>query len=574
MSQLDIFFRALQEYKKRALNANGRQLKNIIAANPDCERIEVVKTDCKIQADWIEAVEAGLVHIEKAICEERQFIRSDGEVLPIEKIKQVSKESVEHLARHSNLLTRELDGADIIPDKLLTVERLTDYGVYENKFLYMLLCYLRDFVTYRYEKICELTNAYSGSLNIKKQVKSGGRATAVEIKLDERISDDEYVSANNPVRDEIARLDLILKTVAMLLSTPLMEDVSKLPVIKPPITETNVLKMNNNFKGAKELYYFLAAYDKDGFEIEQTTEVISPFKGETAQDFALSVQLLAFLTYGHGLGLYGGLKRRYAEILKEEEKENERKLKEKIKDLKMRIEETGKGAEEYMLLLEQLNRSLEEDALSLIAAKAEIEKRNADIARLNGEIQSLAETVARQIEEKNILQAQHAEETGKLVAECAAQIQYLNARHAEDVANVNSAHAEEIENLNELNGKKIDYLQEQIVYERGRAHDEYTKLLDEKTRADRDIQDLSAQLEEVKEQKLLADASLNAVKKQYGLETGDFTAETDFDELERQYGALKALFKEEWKKTKKKIRREVLKPQNKEKTDGGTDDKE
>ena len=54
---------------------------------------------------------------------------------------------------------------------------------------------------------------------------------------------------------------------------------------------------------------------------------------------------------------------------------------------------------------------------------------------------------------------------------------------------------------------------------------------------------------------------MNAVKKQYGLETGDFTAETDFDELERQYGALKALFKEEWKKTKKKIRREVLKPQ-------------
>ena len=47
------------------------------------------------------------------------------------------------------------------------------------------------------------------------------------------------------------------------------------------------------------------------------------------------------------------------------------------------------------------------------------------------------------------------------------------------MANVNSAHAEEIEKLNELNGKKIDYLQEQIVTERGRAHEEYIKLLDE-----------------------------------------------------------------------------------------------
>ena len=44
-------------------------------------------------------MEKGLVHIEKAIKEERQFIRSNGEVLPIEKIKHVSKESIEHLAK-------------------------------------------------------------------------------------------------------------------------------------------------------------------------------------------------------------------------------------------------------------------------------------------------------------------------------------------------------------------------------------------------------------------------------------------------------------------------------------------
>ena len=55
-----------------------------------------------------------------------------------EKVKNVSKDSVAHLARHSNLITRYEEGEDIIPDRLYTVERLSDYAVYENRFLYML----------------------------------------------------------------------------------------------------------------------------------------------------------------------------------------------------------------------------------------------------------------------------------------------------------------------------------------------------------------------------------------------------------------------------------------------------
>ena len=42
----------------------------------------------------------------KAIKMERQFIRSQGEVVDIEKVKIVSRDSVEHLARHSNMITR------------------------------------------------------------------------------------------------------------------------------------------------------------------------------------------------------------------------------------------------------------------------------------------------------------------------------------------------------------------------------------------------------------------------------------------------------------------------------------
>ncbi|MDE6869034.1 MAG: hypothetical protein K2J83_07845 [Clostridia bacterium] len=562
MSQLDILFRAVEELRKRTSESgNERQLKRIISANPDSDRIEVVKTDCKIEKDWIEAIEAGLVHVEKAINEERQFIRSNGEVVPIEKVKQVSRESVEHLARHSNLLTRETDNDGVIPDKLYTVERLTDYAVYENKFLYMLLCYLRDFVSYRYEKICELTNTYSGSLQIKKDFRSGNSKTAVEIKLNERIINDEYTSRNNPVRDDIDRIDLILKTVVMLLSTPLMEDVSKSPMLKPPITETNVLKMNKHFKGAKELYYFLAAYDKDGFEAVQRTEVLSPFKAETAEDFAEVIALLSFMTYEHGLGLRSYLKENYERILKEEEEEKLRELKRKIKSLKKRIEESGKGAEEYMLLLEQVNRSLESDVAALAAAKAEIEKLNANIGLLQGNIESLEKSVSKHIAEEERLKAEHAEEMQKAVNVCAEQIKNLMDGHAQEMEAINSAHAQEIENLNEANDKKLEDIKELMQAESERADERYSVLQSEKSEAEKVMKELALQLEKMQNDKLLSDAELNAMRKRLGVETDDFTTEVRFDELEKQFNALKTLFKEEWKKTKKKIRREVLKPE-------------
>ncbi|MFQ7036464.1 MAG: DUF2357 domain-containing protein, partial [Candidatus Borkfalkia sp.] len=163
MGQLDRLFRAFTDYRKNTKEERDckRARRSVSRANADADRLQVVRTECEVENDWIDAIEEGLVFIGKAIAEERQFIRSNGEVQDIEKVKSVSRESVEHLARHSNLFTKDRgEGEDIIPDRLFTVERLTDYAVYENRFLYMLLCYLRDFIAYRYEKIVALTSMY------------------------------------------------------------------------------------------------------------------------------------------------------------------------------------------------------------------------------------------------------------------------------------------------------------------------------------------------------------------------------------------------------------------------------
>ena len=152
MNQLDTYFRALTEYSKET--KSNREIvsltEHLIESEPIKEALLVKRAVCIIDEEWVNEIEKGLVYIEKAIKEERQFILSNGEVIPIEKVKGISRHSIEHLSRHSNLITRYDGGDDIVPDGLYTVEKLTDYTVYENKFLYMLLCYLRDFISISY----------------------------------------------------------------------------------------------------------------------------------------------------------------------------------------------------------------------------------------------------------------------------------------------------------------------------------------------------------------------------------------------------------------------------------------
>ena len=104
MTQTDLYFRAYLDYKT-ALQKDRETstLRAALVQAEQAEHIASVRAVCEIENDWVDAVERGLIYIGRSIDEERQFILSQGEVQPIEKIKRVSKESVEHLARHSNL---------------------------------------------------------------------------------------------------------------------------------------------------------------------------------------------------------------------------------------------------------------------------------------------------------------------------------------------------------------------------------------------------------------------------------------------------------------------------------------
>ena len=83
--------------------------------------------------------------------------------------------------------------------------------------------------------------------------KSKKRNMEFETHFYEHRKDNPYPIDNKSSASIIKRINDCAEIVNMLLNTPLMTEVSKSPMIKPPIVKTNVLKMNNNFKNALHL---------------------------------------------------------------------------------------------------------------------------------------------------------------------------------------------------------------------------------------------------------------------------------------------------------------------------------
>lgn len=621
MTEADVLYRALGElYKDLSADVPTSKLMDLIAKAPNPESVTVTHNICRVETDWITEIEHGLVFVGRALDENRQFIRSDGEVKPIEKVKHVSKESVQHLSKHSDLITREQKD-DIVPDKLFTVEKESDYAVYENRFLYLLLTRIHDFVSVRYEAIAGAYKEYRGEYEVSKTVKAQNRNLKFSFKFTDEQEDVVLASADDECAAAITRMDNILESVAFYLRTPIMIEVSKTDKISGNITKTNVLLMNKNFAAAMKLYEYLNAFDRDGYSIEKCVDNPA-FPDAVKRELAIPAMLAAFIVYEHGLGLEKYLKsEREKEDLRRAEEE-QKEIQKRLKALKKRLERTGEGVDEYILNLERRNEILENSYKLLQTALKDIEELKVVISRLNSEIevlekeiealndekQKLIEEMARKEEEhKKELEATvtryeeqiaatlaaHLEEIASLKAECEQKLASLkeeceNAlaeekRRAQErydklklesekrLSDLKEAHAVELEKLRAEHKSKLESLDKGRKAELEKVKRDFearisnlTSQIGEKSKA---VITTSNELSKIKDELRLTmrerdvlKARITAIKKEHGLLTKEdvFTTEEGFDELEHEFEVLGKLLSDEWKGVKAMLRSEIL----------------
>lgn len=615
MSKLDVYYRGFKNYRKETKKyAECQKERNDLReSNVDLDILNSTKFICSIDEDWIQEIEKGLEFVEKAVAEERQFIRVNGEIVPIEKVKKVSRSSVEHLAKHSNMITHvpKEEQKDIIPDNLYIVEKLSDYAVYENRFLYMLLCYLNEFIFFRLDKIDQLRKTYVGNMSYHKEIKTKKREFFFETRLYEKRLDNPYPIPDENAEKLIERIKNCQQIVNALLNTNLMAEVSKTPMIKPPITKTNVLKMNNNFKNALALYDYVASYKGLGYSFEEVKQDFAPFDEEIGDELMDSVGLTSFLSYKICNNLNGILETEYQEEERRRLEEEAKKLDERIKKLKKKAKESNQTMEEYMALLEIRNQQLLSDSEELVICKNEILNLNKKIDELNMEkdelrrqIEALGEEIEKKLEEIAALNQKYIDDMEALRQEHIKNIELLKDEHYQEIENINKEHQNEIndlhedyarrleekdreyeedrqilvdnyedqiKNINQRNRALVSSLEEKLnncnnlltqsISERKQKIDEYeTKINEMETNYSSLLQVEKEEKEALEKERTMMRGELNAIRAQHGQMTPseDYTSRERFLELEAQYEAFHEYFKEQWKLTKKQIRKEIL----------------
>ena len=103
----------------------------------------------KIDLKWVEAIEACTVALDTIVRNPRKFIVQEEEIVPIERARKITAESVRHLAQHTNMIAR-VDGDRVTPSQILNVFREESFEIYENRFIFTLLRNLRHFIDTRY----------------------------------------------------------------------------------------------------------------------------------------------------------------------------------------------------------------------------------------------------------------------------------------------------------------------------------------------------------------------------------------------------------------------------------------
>lgn len=229
------------------------------------ESLVNISTDFKkIEFDysWLDKIEETLLYIDDIVRNPKKFIVQEEEVVPVERAKKITLETIRHLAQHTNFIQKIEDDGTVTPNKVLNVHKEESYDIYENRFIYSLLCNLNTFMQRR-KKVTE-----NGSFcNIEKNLtynaktKLGTENIAVSIELSSSSYDDlNAVSSNGTVKERVEKIELIISDY---FNSPFIKELmtGNIVMVKSPIRKTNVILKNPNFQKALELWEFIEQYD-------------------------------------------------------------------------------------------------------------------------------------------------------------------------------------------------------------------------------------------------------------------------------------------------------------------------
>lgn len=401
-----------------------------------------------IDMDWVIAIEETLPYIQKAIDEQRRFIKQAENVVRIKKAK-----------------------------KILTVEREEGFAIYENRVLLTLIHKALMFVDDKYSKMKDVPNDSYNNITMNRHLELNQQKLDFSVNYvnenHESLAEDLDVEDIESLSD-FDRIRRIRQGLNECLATPLMKEIAKEPQVKPPLTQTNLLKENPNFKKAVELWNFLDTYKKQGFELVGE-EYNGKMSDENKEDVYLAMEFQHFMmSITTNPALRKMLQEKYEEenALAKEEADRPEKVKEMVLEAQteaVRKEEIEKLTAEITELKQKIaeqKQKIEEQANIIktqegkIAAlenereshAKQVEQMNADFAeKTRIAEENFANRLSAKQKEFDDAQTAHNEYVTKLNTDNANKIAELNTNHSNEVAQLKSDYENRIDTINKEN---------------------------------------------------------------------------------------------------------------------------
>ena len=250
-----------------------------------------------IDVSWVEAIENGLIHVDNVLRNPSRTIEDVEEIVPIERSRKITVESVKHLAQHTDYI-QSIDKrtGKITPSKILNVHKEESYMTYENKFVNTLIDRLYIFISTRYEKLAMVAHdeeVYTMGYDTTIDTAGGGK-----LKLELKIETSDSLESTDASGFTIwQRVEKLKKVIEGYKGSDLCMKLGN-TYIRPPVMRTNAIMKNVELKACLALWQYIESYDKVGYEINVENTAVKP-QNSYIEDFykLVIMNLLLFRSY-------------------------------------------------------------------------------------------------------------------------------------------------------------------------------------------------------------------------------------------------------------------------------------
>ena len=450
-----------------------------------------------IDMEWVTAIEDTLPYIERAIDEQRRFIIENNEIYRIDKAKIINKDSVKHLIQHTNFIDNIDENGRVTPNKVLTIEREDSFETYENRFLITLIETAMNFVSDKYRKMIDAPTDTYNKVEMERDLVLNNQHVTFKMEYSNEVKDaqaDDLDVKDFEKLSDFDRVRRIREKLNSFLNTDMMQALKKCIRVKPPINRTNLMTKNPNYKAGLDLFTYLGAYNKPGYEI-----VGRDFSGQMDKEVQEAVYISQgfqhfMLSISTNPALKRMLEERYQENKTGRGKAGDSEIEERIQ--KVREEEMKLRLQE----IREREKIIRDQKAEIAALKREIEKRDKTIESLKSSIKALEDRI-KELEKE--LQQVKAEliKAKERIAELEAKVAELEARVAELEAQVAELEAKvaELEKIKAELEAKIAEL-EQIIEEQKARIAELEEIVAQQKARIEELEKYVAELENTKAQ--------------------------------------------------------------------------